>query len=106
MVLTGVYSELVAQKDLFIVSRRVTSRDHRILSIALLFLGGFSGRAIIQTAGAPTALGVAAAIRLIVTLWWLFVPEMELSLSLPQPQETLPGQGPGWAHPTADVESG
>ena len=75
--LTTVYSELVAQKDLFTFRRRVSSRDHRILSIALLFFGGFSGRAIIQTAGAPTALGMGTGIRLIITLWWLFVPEKE-----------------------------
>ncbi|PIL24596.1 hypothetical protein GSI_12480 [Ganoderma sinense ZZ0214-1] len=77
VVLTTVYSELVAQKDLFTIHRRVISRDHRALSIALLFLGDFSGRAIVQTAGAPTALGVGAGIRLIITIWWLFVPRKE-----------------------------
>ncbi|KAI1791885.1 hypothetical protein LXA43DRAFT_944977 [Ganoderma leucocontextum] len=96
VVLTTVFSELVAQKDLFTIRRRVSSRDHRILSIALLFFGGFSGRAIIQAAGAPTALGVGTGIRLIITLWWLFVPEKE--------QGKPPGQGRTF--PDADIECG
>nr|VWO99585.1 Polyamine oxidase (EC [Ganoderma boninense] len=77
VVLTTVYSELVAQKDLFTFRRRVLSRDHRVLSIALLFFGGFSGRAILQSASAAAALGVGAAVRLVITLWWLFVPGKE-----------------------------
>ncbi|PIL24590.1 hypothetical protein GSI_12474 [Ganoderma sinense ZZ0214-1] len=96
VVLTTVYSELVAQKDLFTLRRRVTSRDHRALSIVLLFFGGFSGRAIVQTAGAPTALGVGAGIRLIITLWWLFVPGKE--------QGKPPGQGRSSSE--ADTECG
>ena len=97
MVLTTVYAELVAQKDLFTLRKRVSSRDHRILSIALLFFGGFSGRAIIQTAGASTALGVGAGIRLIITLWWLFVPGRD--------QGKEPGQGRRTL-PEADMECG
>lgn len=60
---------------LFEIKHRVKSRDHRIIATVSVFIGGFAGRAILGKAGSPTALGVGVAMRVLIALAWLFVPE-------------------------------
>ena len=44
------------------------------LLVVALFLGGFVGRAIIDAAGAAATLGVGTGMRVVIAIWWLFVP--------------------------------
>ena len=48
----------MADPKLFNIRQKIISRDHKILGIFVLFLGGFCGRAIIDASGAAAALGV------------------------------------------------
>ena len=73
VVLTTVWCELMADPKLF-VSRPVRSRDHKILAVAALFIGGFCSRAILQAIGSPASLGIGAGIRVVIALSWFFVP--------------------------------
>ena len=73
VVLTSVWCELVADPKLFNL-RKVTSRDHKTLAIFGLFLGAFTGRAILAEIGSAGALGVATGIRVFLAFGWLFVP--------------------------------
>ncbi|KAH9855690.1 hypothetical protein C2E23DRAFT_814463 [Lenzites betulinus] len=77
IVLTTVWCELMADPKLLNFRQRVITRDHKIIAIFSLFLGGFVGRAIIDAANAATALGVGTGIRLIIAVVWLFVPGKE-----------------------------
>ena len=72
--LTTVWCELMADPKLFNIRQKIISRDHKILGIFVLFLGGFCGRAIIDAAGSPATLGVGTGMRVLIALWWLFVP--------------------------------
>ena len=74
VVLTTVWCELMADPKLFKLNRRVISRDHKIIGVAVLFLGGFAGRAILDKIGSAGALGVGTGIRVLISLWWLVVP--------------------------------
>lgn len=60
---------------LFDIKHSVKSRDHRIIATVLVFIGGFVGRAILGKASSATTLGVGVAIRVLIALAWLFVPE-------------------------------
>lgn len=73
VVLTSVWCELVADPKLFNL-RRITSRDHKALAIFGLFLGAFTGRAILAQIGTAGALGVVTGIRVLLAFGWLFVP--------------------------------
>lgn len=64
----------MADPKLFKINRLVISRDHKIIGVFLLFLGGFAGRAILDKIGSDGALGVGTGIRLLISIWWLFVP--------------------------------
>ncbi|ETW76034.1 hypothetical protein HETIRDRAFT_436897 [Heterobasidion irregulare TC 32-1] len=74
IVLTTVWCELMADPQLLQLRRRIISRDHKLLAILALFLGGFVGRAILQSAGSPAALGIGAGVRVVLAVGWLFVP--------------------------------
>ncbi|PSR87375.1 hypothetical protein PHLCEN_2v5192 [Hermanssonia centrifuga] len=74
IVLTTVWCELMADPKLFQLKRRIISRDHKVIGIVALFIGGFAGRAILDKIGAAGALGVGTGIRFLISLWWLFVP--------------------------------
>ena len=74
VVLTTVWCELMADPKLFIFNRRIVSRDHKIIGIFALFVGGFASRAILDKIGSAGTLGVGTGIRLLVAIWWLFVP--------------------------------
>ncbi|KAI8986794.1 hypothetical protein BD414DRAFT_487047 [Trametes punicea] len=74
IVLTTVWCELMADPKLLNFRQRVISRDHKLIAILALFLGGFVGRAIIDAAGAASTLGVGTGMRVLIAVWWLFVP--------------------------------
>lgn len=75
VVLTTTWCELMADPQLFDIRRMVISRDHKIMAIGSLFLGGFIGRALLDKIGSAGTLGTGAGIRLVISAWWLFVPE-------------------------------
>ena len=64
----------MADPKLFTFNKFVISRDHKFIAVIALFLGGFVGRAIIDSAGAAATLGVGTGFRVLIALWWLFVP--------------------------------
>ena len=72
--LTTVWCELMADPKLFKLNRLVISRDHKIIGIVALFIGGFASRAILDKIGSAGTLGVGTGIRVLVAIWWLFVP--------------------------------
>jgi hypothetical protein len=67
----------MADPKLFDIRRVVISRDHKILAIVSLFLGGFIGRVLIDIVGSAATLGIGAGIRLLISVWWAFVPEKQ-----------------------------
>jgi hypothetical protein len=73
VVLTTVWCELMADPKLF-VARRVPSRDHKIIAVSSLFVGGFCSRAILQAIGSPASLGIGTGLRTLVAFSWFFVP--------------------------------
>ncbi|KAG1733382.1 uncharacterized protein EDB91DRAFT_643745 [Suillus paluster] len=73
--LTTTWCELMADPKLLDVRRLVPSRDHKILTVICFMLGGFFGRASLDKIGSANTLGIAAGIRVVVSVWWLFVPE-------------------------------
>ena len=73
VVLTTVWCELMADPKLF-TARRVASRDHKIIAVSSLFVGGFCSRAILQAIGSPASLGIGTGLRVLVALSWFFVP--------------------------------
>lgn len=77
VVLTTTWCELMADPKLFDIRRIVISRDHKILAIVSLFLGGFIGRVLIDIVGSAGTLGIGAGIRLLISVWWAFVPEKQ-----------------------------
>ncbi|TDL21559.1 hypothetical protein BD410DRAFT_789682 [Rickenella mellea] len=74
VVLTSVWCELMVEPDLFHIYRPVRSRDLKLLAILALFLGGFLGRGILEQIGAAGAFGVAAGLRMIIAINWVFIP--------------------------------
>ena len=77
VVLTTVWCELMADPRLFQLNRWIISRDHKVIAIFSLFLGGFVGRALIDQIGAAGTLGVGCGIRTLIAIWWLFVPSKD-----------------------------
>lgn len=75
VVLTTTWCELMADPNLFDIRRMIISRDHKIMAIGSLFIGGFVGRALIDKIGSAGTLGIGTGIRLVISAWWLFVPE-------------------------------
>ncbi|KZT10414.1 uncharacterized protein LAESUDRAFT_694050 [Laetiporus sulphureus 93-53] len=74
VVFTTVWCELMADPKLFQLNHWVISRDHKIIGIIFLFVGGFVGRALIDAIGSASALGIGCGIRIIIAIWWLFIP--------------------------------
>lgn len=54
--------------------RYTISRDHKLIAVAALFVGGFVGRALIEAIGSAGTLGIGTGLRVLIALWWLFVP--------------------------------
>ncbi|KAI0937719.1 hypothetical protein AcV7_003677 [Taiwanofungus camphoratus] len=74
IVLTTVWCELMADPKLFKLNRRIISRDHKVIAILSLFFGGFVGRALVDKIGSAGTLGVGTGFRLLIAVWWMFVP--------------------------------
>ncbi|KAL4068486.1 hypothetical protein V8B97DRAFT_2058722 [Scleroderma yunnanense] len=81
VVLTTTWCELMTEPQLFRFRRLVIARDHKVMAILFLFIGGFSGRAILDKIGSAGTLGIGTAVRLLISLWWLFVPAKKVSKS-------------------------
>ena len=77
--LTTVWCELMADPNLFRLNRFVISRDYKVIGIAALFLGGFVSRAILQSIGSDSSLGIACGVRVLMALSWLFVPAKKVA---------------------------
>jgi len=73
VVLTTVWCELMADPKLF-SPRFVASRDHKIIAVSTLFVGGFMGRALVDSIGAAGTLGVGTGMRFLLSLGWILVP--------------------------------
>ncbi|OAX34255.1 hypothetical protein K503DRAFT_803733 [Rhizopogon vinicolor AM-OR11-026] len=78
--LTVTWCELISNPKLLHVRRLVTSRDHQILTVACFAAGGFAGRVLLDKIGSANTLGIGAGIRLIIGVWWLFIPEQESTI--------------------------
>lgn len=75
VVLTSVWCELISEPRLFHLRRAVVERDHRLLTIFCMLLGGFSGRCVLDDVGPSITLGIAAGLRLVISGWWLLIPK-------------------------------
>jgi hypothetical protein len=64
----------MADPNLFRLNRIIISRDHKVLGILALFVGGFVSRAILEKIGSAGTLGIGCGIRVLIAVWWLFVP--------------------------------
>lgn len=76
VVLTTTLTELVTEPSLFTLGF-APARDERFLAVLLLFIGGMTGRAVAAESSSAVALGVAAAVRVLIALSWLVVPGKE-----------------------------
>ncbi|KAK0480629.1 hypothetical protein IW261DRAFT_1335034 [Armillaria novae-zelandiae] len=74
IVLTTVWVELVTDPQLFNIRKMVKTRDHKLIAAAALFIGAFTGRAILGAIGSTAALGIGTGIRVLISLSWIFVP--------------------------------
>ena len=59
---------------LFKLRQKVISRDHKTLAAVALFLGGFCSRALLGKIGAAATLGIGVGFRILIALFWIFVP--------------------------------
>lgn len=50
------------------------SRDHKIMAILTLFIGGFTGRSLIDKLGSAGTLGIGTGVRFLIALSWYLVP--------------------------------
>lgn len=73
VVLTTVWCELLSDPKLFRTGF-VKTRDHRLIAVLALFVGGFVGRALIDQIGDAGTFGVGTGIRFLIALSWLAVP--------------------------------
>ncbi|KAF7966717.1 hypothetical protein HWV62_37279 [Athelia sp. TMB] len=76
IVLTTTWCELMTEPSLFKRGYH-PARDHKIMAIVVLFVGGFTGRALIDQLGSAGTLGVGAGVRTLIALAWFFVKGKE-----------------------------
>ncbi|EJU01174.1 hypothetical protein DACRYDRAFT_22933 [Dacryopinax primogenitus] len=77
VVLTTIWVQFVGDPKLFSPHAPIKPRDHKALAILMLFIGGLVGRALDGTIGAANTFAVGAAVRLLVTFSWWWVPAKE-----------------------------
>jgi len=77
VVLTTIWCELMADPKFFL-PKHVPSRDHKMISIFSLFLGGFVSRACIDKVGSAWTIGIGAFIRLLIAFSWIPAPAKAL----------------------------
>ncbi|KAF8608407.1 hypothetical protein BDV93DRAFT_434429 [Ceratobasidium sp. AG-I] len=73
VVLTTIWVQLVGEPKLF-QPHMVKQRDHKMIAILGLIIGGIVGRALVNVIGAPWTLGLGAGIRILVAFSWLSIP--------------------------------
>ena len=73
VVLTTVWIELMSNPHLF-KFQRVLSRDRKLIAAISLFIGAFTGRAILGQVGTAGTMGIAVGFRFLITLSWIFIP--------------------------------
>ncbi|GAA5939249.1 YoaK family protein [Sporobolomyces koalae] len=73
VVLTTVWVELLNDPKL-LVPKLVKSRDHRLIAVFSVFLGGMCSAGIVFASSSAVAFGVTTGLRLISVLSWLLVP--------------------------------
>lgn len=73
VVLTTTWCELMTEPNLFKRGYYPT-REHKIFAIVGIFVGGFTGRCLIDQVGSAGTLGVGTGIRFLIALSWFFVP--------------------------------
>ncbi|KAG9311561.1 hypothetical protein JVU11DRAFT_7766 [Chiua virens] len=74
VVLTTTWCELMTEPKLFHLRRLDSPRDQKLLSVLFVFLGGFTGRIVLDRVGDAGTLGIGTGIRFLVAIWWLFAP--------------------------------
>jgi hypothetical protein len=72
--LTTIWIELMSDPRLFKLRQHIASRDHKALTIITFFIGAFCGRALTAKVGAATSLGIGVALRVLISISWIFVP--------------------------------
>ncbi|KAI6001575.1 hypothetical protein F5J12DRAFT_723440 [Pisolithus orientalis] len=75
VVLTSIWCELISEPKLFHLRRGVADRDHKLLTILFMLVGGFSGRCTIDQVGPAITLGIAAGLRLVISGSWFLIPK-------------------------------
>ncbi|KZT32176.1 hypothetical protein SISSUDRAFT_1055873 [Sistotremastrum suecicum HHB10207 ss-3] len=73
IVLTTVWCELMADPNLF-KRRFVLTRDHKVIGVVALFIGGFFSRALVDKIGAAGTFGVGTGLRVLIAFSWFWVP--------------------------------
>ena len=74
VVLTTTWCELMTEPQLFQFRRLVKARDHKVMAILFLFLGGFTSRALVDKIGSAGTLGIGTGLRFLIAIWWLLIP--------------------------------
>jgi hypothetical protein len=65
--------QLLSEPTLFFLRGWHKARDHKILGMFGVFLGGFVGRALADTIPPGATLGIATGLRIIIAITWLVV---------------------------------
>ncbi|GAA6012805.1 hypothetical protein JCM10207_005366 [Rhodosporidiobolus poonsookiae] len=78
VVLTTIWVELVNDPKLFAL-KLVKSRDHRVIAVFFVFLGGMCSAGIVFASSSAVAFGVCTGLRMISVLSWLLVPAEKIA---------------------------
>ena len=82
----------MADPKLFNLRQKIITRDHKLIAIFALFLGGFVGRAIIDAAGAAATLGVGAGMVFLGSLLYTAASSRGSTPSRNSASETVRGE--------------
>lgn len=77
MVLTTIWVQIMSDPDMLRLNRRSLARDSRLLAVLFLLIGGIVGRALMNTIGDSSTLAIGAGIRVLIAIFWLFVPAVK-----------------------------
>ncbi|EPQ54578.1 hypothetical protein GLOTRDRAFT_42824, partial [Gloeophyllum trabeum ATCC 11539] len=77
LVITTMWCELMADPKLHHIRKWVSTRDHKLAVIGSLLVGGFMGAVSVEAIGSAGTLGLAAGLRALIAIGWVFVPDRE-----------------------------
>lgn len=77
VVLTTIWVQIMSDPDMLRLNRRSLARDSRLLAVLFLLIGGIVGRALMNTIGDSSTLAIGAGIRVLIAIFWLFVPAVK-----------------------------